>query len=257
MNGLLGKASAILLLLSIVTSSVCSAPAGNSSSSEESEEEVPEPIVLELEEDITEDTVLEASLERFLDLVPSDRIRNVTAEAYLASEAVREAFNFLRSREFLNAKDKLLESPEAQEFVKFLNQSGLNVARFVRKVSNRTGIPVPNLNNEEADFSGSSEEEGAEAATVVSQLVDKVLTELPQEQFFAVFFEKMESDTEFSEFVERLNGDEFEAILIKIQVKMCDCAGVWSETLIVHCLVYRCRNLRRWTSSRSRCWTTI
>lgn len=218
MNGYLGKLCAILLVLTIATNSVWSAPAGNSSSSEESEEEVPEPIVLELEEDITEDTVLEASLERFLDLVPSDRIRNITADSYLENEPVREAFNFLRSREFLNAKDKLLASPEAQEFVKFLNQSGLNLSRFVRKVSNRTGIPTPNLNNEEADFSGSSEEETTESATFVSQLVDKVLAELPQEQFFAVFFEKMESDTEFSEFVERLNGDEFEAILVKIQV---------------------------------------
>lgn len=172
-------------------------------------------------------TALETSLESFLTLVPADKVQNMTAEAYLESAAVREASNFLRTREFRDAKDKLLDAPEVQAFVKFLNQSGLNLVRFVRKVGRLTGVPVTIRSDtgEEMDSSENSTEEeelqavaSSEAATVLTQLVDKVLAEMPQEQFFAVFFEKMESDTELSEFVERLNGDEFEAILLKVQV---------------------------------------
>lgn len=170
-------------------------------------------------EEVEENTALETSMENFLGLIPAEKIRNMSAVAYLSSDATRESFNFLRSREFLDAKDKLLQAAEVQEFVKFLNQSGLNVVRFVRKVSNLTGIPATIINPEEAsDISESQEEDEANAASVLTQLLDKILAELPQEQFFAVFFEKMESDSEFSEFVERLNGDEFEAILVKVQV---------------------------------------
>lgn len=209
---MIAKSSTLLLALLFATSSVLAATIapGNSSSSEETVE------IVDQEEEV-EDSALEASLESFLNLVPTENIRNVSAEAYLESEAVRESFNFLRSREFLDAKDRLLEAPEAQEFIKFLNQSGLNVTRFVRKVSNLTGIPATILNGEEMNLSGSSEE--GLGATVLTQLVDKVLAELPQEQFFTIFFEKMESDSDFSEFVERLNGDEFEAILLKVQVR--------------------------------------
>lgn len=185
-----------------------------------SSEETVEVIDQEIE---TESTALEMSLEKFLDIVPSETIRELSTESYLKSAGVRNCFNFLRSLEFRDAKDKLLQAPEVQEFVKYLNQSGVNVVRFVRKVSSRTGIPailVSGNSSQEMDLSESEEEvDGPIATADVTLFVDKVLTELPQELFFSIFFEKMESDNEFSEFVERLNGDEFEAILVKIQVK--------------------------------------
>lgn len=207
----------VLLLILFCASVAVAVPITESPSS--SSEETTEVA----DEENTVNTPLETSLERFLELIPSDKIKNMTAEAYLESAAVREASNFLRSREFRDAKDKLLEASEVQEFVKFLNQSGLNLIRFVRKVASRTGIPVTiTSDGEEMDSSENSSEEQAvsssEAATELTQLVDKVLAEMPQEQFFAVFFEKMESDSELSEFVERLNGDDFEAILLKVQV---------------------------------------
>lgn len=225
------RAFSLLLILLCVTNSIYSAPtapSNNDTSSSSSSEETVEvgvdtttPDQRQSEvEDVEENTALETSLESFLGLIPVEKIRNMSAVAYLSSDATRESFNFLRSREFLDAKDKLLQASEVQEFVKFLNQSGLNVVRFVRKVSNLTGIPATIINPEEAeDLSESAEEEGTNAASVLTQLLDKILAELPQEQFFTIFFEKMESDSEFSEFVERLNGDEFEAILVKVQVK--------------------------------------
>lgn len=231
MWGMLGKSRDLaLVLLLLFVSSIYTAPAADSaitsttssSSSSSSSEESAEVVSVDQDEGVN--TPLETSLESFLSLVASEKIQNMTAEAYLESRAVRDASNFLRSREFIDAKDKLLEAPEVQEFVKFLNQSGLNVVRFVRKVGNRTGIPVTiNSDGEEMNFSESSDEDeevvaSTEATTTLTQLVDKLLAELPQEQFFAVFFEKMESDNEFSDFVERLNGDEFEAILLKVQV---------------------------------------
>lgn len=218
MWGVLDKSKGLALVLLLLLSVSAAAPVEDDSTSSGSSEETTEVVDVEIP---TVNTVLENSLETFLGLVDANKIQNMTAEAYLESRAVRDASNFLASREFLDAKDKLLEAPEVQEFIKFLNQSGLNVVRFVRKVGNRTGIPVTITSDDEMDESSDEDEEvvaSTEAATLLTQLVDKLLAELPQEQFFAVFFEKMESDSEFSEFVERLNGDEFEAILLKVQV---------------------------------------
>lgn len=227
MGGFSTKSSGLLLLVLLIGATVA-APVTESSAS--ASEESTETANDHQEEDLGVDTPLEASLGSFLELVPAPKIQNMTTKAYLDSSVVREASNFLRSPEFRDAKEKLLEAPEVQEFVKFLNQSGLNLIRFVRKVGRSTGIPVTVRDGEEPESSEENTEEeddeeaeqavlaNSEAAAVLTQLVDKLLAELPQEQFFALFFEKMEADSEMSEFVERLNGDEFEAILLKLQV---------------------------------------
>lgn len=256
MRGLFIKSSAMILAI-LVNSSYAAPVTDNSTSSSEETTEV-------IEQEEAPLTALELSLESFLAQIPSEKIQNMTATMYLESAVAREASNFLRSREFLDAKDKLLEASEVQEFVKFLNQSGLNLVRLVRKVGCRTGIPVTirSEDGEEIDSSEDSSEEeqvvvSSEAATMLAQLVDKVLAELPQEQFFAVFFEKMESDSEFSDFVERLNGDEFEAILLKVQVRW-TIKGKALVGLKSHQFAYFVRRTQRpWTSSKRRCWITI
>lgn len=278
MRALLGKSSALLLAILLLSVNLISAAPVADNSTSSSEEDSTTEVADQQQQDDGVDSPLEGSLESFLALIPSDKIQNMTAEAYLESAVAREASNFLRTREFRDAKDKLLEAPEVQEFVKFLNQSGLNLIRFVRKVGNRTGIPVTirdGAGGAESSENSSSEEEAAvvassEAATVLTQLVDKLLAELPQEQFFAVFFEKMESDSEMSEFVERLNGDEFEAILLKVQVNSAAQRSPHSLSrpqvdrihfvdislfLVLLLLLGARRSRRHWTSSRRQCWT--
>lgn len=173
-----------------------------------------------------DDTELEEDLNSFLDLLPADKIRNITWKAYLESASIRETFNFIGSAEFVDAKNRLVETPEVGQFLTYLNQSGVDLIKFVRKVGVRTGIPPSSshrrlhepvsLSSEEEDDDNESTE-GSSAA--VSKLLDRILAELPQEQIFTVFFEKLESSAEFSGFVERISSDEFETILTNIQVE--------------------------------------
>lgn len=61
-------------------------------------------------------------------------------------------------------------------------------------------------------------------------LVDSVLDVLPQDQILATFFDKIETDQQFSRLIDSIGTPKFSKILSNLQVSHSSCHSPWRST---------------------------
>ncbi|XP_059615415.1 uncharacterized protein LOC132260981 [Phlebotomus argentipes] len=168
----------------------------------ESREEVKNPGKFDLRQDIDD----------FLDLIPKEEVKNLTRRYYFGDQEVRFAYEYCQSEEFLALREKILNLPEVTDFLKYLNESELNLVELVNKLARIVGPPQDALDTEEVSL----EDRSLESATHlggVSGFVDAIVALLPQDQILSLFFLKLETSSAFSNLIERIGSSEFERVL--------------------------------------------
>ncbi|XP_055690490.1 uncharacterized protein LOC129793967 isoform X2 [Lutzomyia longipalpis] len=157
---------------------------------------------------------LKQDIDDFLDLIPKEEIQNLTRKYYFGDSEVRFAYEYCQSDEFLALREKILNLPEVRDFLKYLNDSGLNLVELVNKLAGIVGPPREPLDtSEEASLEESTNPESATHQGGVSGFVDAIVGLLPQDQILSLFFLKLETSSAFSNLIERIGSSEFERVL--------------------------------------------
>lgn len=84
---------------------------------------------------------LQQDIDDFLDLIPKVEIQNLTRRYYFGDNEVRFAYEYCQSEEFLALREKILNLVEVKDFLKYLNESGLNLVELVNKLATIVGPP--------------------------------------------------------------------------------------------------------------------
>jgi hypothetical protein len=81
----------------------------------------------------------------FIDILPIDEIRNLTKHFYANDEEMRESYDYLRNDGYKLIKDRLSQVAILKKFSGFLNDTGVNLSEFEKKIERIV------LTNEETD----------------------------------------------------------------------------------------------------------
>uniref|UniRef100_A0A1B0AB34 Protein G12 n=1 Tax=Glossina pallidipes TaxID=7398 RepID=A0A1B0AB34_GLOPL len=210
-------------------------------------------------------------LSDFLALIPAQRVQNIIRHYYHNDPEVKRAYSFMSSSEFARLKEHIIAVPEMSAFLRYLNNSGLDLVKFVNAIANLTNkiddASPPSYRNDNNELMAThdvvtrktdvgleqklssltalqvNETNGAITATETSLafvdssttgealttttieehfsglhgLFDSILEALPQDQILATFFDKLETNEEFSKLFDDIGSPAFAKILENMQ----------------------------------------
>lgn len=101
------------------------------------------PHEIELQPDINDDEVTPLNvtpldLSDFLSLIPATKVKTIVNHYYHNDPEVQRAHAFMSSRDFLMLKQHIVAIPEMSAFLRYLNNSGLDLVKFVTALTNLT-----------------------------------------------------------------------------------------------------------------------
>ncbi|XP_037819653.1 probable serine/threonine-protein kinase drkD [Lucilia sericata] len=118
------------------------------------------PHEIELQPDINEEvtplTVTPLDLSDFLSLIPATKVKTIVNHYYHNDPEVQRAHAFMSSRDFLMLKHHIIAVPEMSAFLRYLNNSGLDLVKFVTALTNLTSYDAADnvkTQNSTADLS--------------------------------------------------------------------------------------------------------
>ncbi|XP_037956757.1 uncharacterized protein LOC119686280 [Teleopsis dalmanni] len=213
----------------------------SSSASDSVEHEDGPPREIELRRDHAYTHTTPINMSDFVALIPVAEVKAIAANYYRNDPEVQRAYAFLNSRDFAALKQHITDIPETAAFLTYLNNSGLDVVGFLYALTNLTcntmddgiNVNVANIQNEYKMAAG-NEVDGMVTQTITAQstpvnseekeqlnglhgLVDSILDVLPQDQILSTFFDKLESNDQFSKLVESIGSPAFGKILSNMQ----------------------------------------
>ncbi|KAI9583562.1 hypothetical protein GQX74_005310 [Glossina fuscipes] len=208
-------------------------------------------------------------LSDFLALIPAQRVQNIIRYYYHNDPEVKRAYSFMSSSEFARLKEHIIAVPEMSAFLRYLNNSGLDLVKFVNAIANLTNkiddASPPSYRNHNNElitnhdvvtdvvefeqklsslmtlkvnetngtitatetsliFADSSTTGDALTTTTIEEhfnglhgLFDSILEALPQDQILATFFDKLETNEEFSKLFDDIGSPAFAKILENMQ----------------------------------------
>ncbi|XP_064543584.1 protein G12 [Drosophila montana] len=186
------------------------------SSSSEELDEVP-PTVAEV--------VPPIDMSAFVALIPARQVQAIVANYYRHDKEVQRAYAFLSSEFFAEMKQQILQLPEVLAFTRYLNASGLDVLKLTQTVVQATkATTLPALEPTDSTtvsaveaLGGVNGEPSSKELNGLHGLVDSVLDVLPQDQILATFFDKTETDQQFSRLIDSIGTPKFSKILSNLQ----------------------------------------
>ncbi|XP_055379785.1 uncharacterized protein LOC129610957 isoform X2 [Condylostylus longicornis] len=179
----------------------------------------------------------------FIALIPADDVRDIFRLYYRKDKEVQRAYAYLNSKDFLELKNKILAITEVNILIKYLRKFGFDIINFLQTITKLVGDPAQpklrqnqytnynitsvlqstDVNNhvESASIKSIEYDENQNSTTIIEHglhgLIDSILDILPQDQIISLFFEKLETNYEFSNLVNNIGNDEFSRILKKVE----------------------------------------
>ncbi|XP_065368993.1 phospholipase D C [Calliphora vicina] len=106
------------------------------------------PHEIELQPDINEEVtplhVTPLDLSDFLSLIPATKVKTIVNHYYHNDPEVQRAHAFMSSRDFFMLKQHIIAVPEMSAFLRYLNNSGLDLVKFVTALTNLTSYEAAN-----------------------------------------------------------------------------------------------------------------
>ncbi|XP_002050846.2 uncharacterized protein [Drosophila virilis] len=161
----------------------------------------------------------------FVALIPARQVQAIADNYYRHDKEVQRAYAFLSSEFFAEMKQQILQLPEVLAFTRYLNASGLDVLKLTQTVVQATKATTT-LALEPTDsttvsaveaLGGVNGEPSLKELNGLHGLVDSVLDVLPQDQILATFFDKIETDQQFSRLIDSIGTPKFSKILSNLQ----------------------------------------
>lgn len=132
------------------------------------------PHEIELQPDINEEVtplnVTPLDLSDFLSLIPATKVKTIVNHYYHNDPEVQRAHAFMSSRDFLMLKQHIIAVPEMSAFLHYLNNSGLDLVKFVTALTNLTAYESADVMNSTTDLIAPAAEAADAIATTASAI---------------------------------------------------------------------------------------
>uniref|UniRef100_A0A6V7I5S7 Protein G12 n=1 Tax=Bracon brevicornis TaxID=1563983 RepID=A0A6V7I5S7_9HYME len=143
-------------------------------------------------------------LDDFLGLLPVEDILPLVQEYLENDEEVKHAVEYVKSENFKKLLQEIESIDDVVEFLKYLEESGLEVIELIEKLHEAIGLP-PMRPVERATITGG-----------MAGLVGDIKGLLPLEEIKALYYEKLETSVDFKNLVDRLSSPKLQALVDKL-----------------------------------------
>ncbi|XP_063701562.1 protein G12-like [Culicoides brevitarsis] len=144
---------------------------------------------------------LQMDLYEFVDLVPVHEVNEILERYYISDTSIRKVYDFIGKYNYSFVDTKLTELIEVKRALRFFKRKNINLDEFKQYLYERFGPHKINITFETIKYSNYS---GFYA------MVDDILDEIPHDELVTLFFEKMETSNDFSDFLNWIGGEDFE-----------------------------------------------
>ncbi|XP_047109029.1 uncharacterized protein LOC124777612 [Schistocerca piceifrons] len=144
---------------------------------------------------------LQDDLNDFLALIPVDEIVAIVLDHLANDPEVQAAVQYILSDDFKSIVLAIDALPEYIDFLNYLQESGLDVYKYVNALHDFLGLPqLPPPSKLRHTRS-------------IRSMVDEILAILPLDELRALFDEKLETSPDFKELYDRIRSPEFQSIV--------------------------------------------
>ncbi|GFG28203.1 hypothetical protein Cfor_06522, partial [Coptotermes formosanus] len=144
---------------------------------------------------------LQDDLNDFLALVPTDRVLEIALDYLSNDKEVQEFVIYIQSEEFLKIHRTVEDLKEYKDFVRFINELGVDVYAIINKIHEILGLPP------------FEPKKDIRRGVGINGLIDDVIAVLPLEDLRALFDRKLETSEDFRALVKAIQSPEFANIV--------------------------------------------
>ncbi|XP_015127123.1 uncharacterized protein LOC107048468 [Diachasma alloeum] len=151
---------------------------------------------------------VQSDLEDFVMLLPVEEITKIGIKYLMNDADVQEAVKYIRTDEFKNLLMELQEEQDVSDFLKYLNDSGVNVYNIVNFLNDFLGVPhYPRP----VRISRAGE-------TGVQGMLNEIRAILPHDKIHALYEEKLKTSEDFRAFIHHFKAPQMQAIIDRLVV---------------------------------------
>ncbi|XP_049801965.1 uncharacterized protein LOC126236587 [Schistocerca nitens] len=144
---------------------------------------------------------LQDDLNDFLALIPIDEIVNIVLNHLANDPEVQAAVEYVLSDDFKSIVLAIDALPEYIDFLNYLQESGLDVYKYVNMLHDFLGLPQLTPPSK------------LRHTRSIRSMVDEILAILPLDELRALFDEKLQTSPDFKELYDRIRSPEFQSIV--------------------------------------------
>ncbi|XP_011299770.1 uncharacterized protein [Fopius arisanus] len=155
---------------------------------------------------------LQSDLDDFIMLMPIEEISKIGISYLMNDAEVQEAAKFIRSDEFKKLLIELQGEKDINDFLNYLQDSGLSVYNLIDLINDFLGVPHYPRPLSTSAVSRVGETSG------VQGLLNAIRAVLPYDKIHSFYEAKLKSSEEFRAFIQRFKAPEMQAIVDRLVV---------------------------------------
>ncbi|KAL0116893.1 hypothetical protein PUN28_010039 [Cardiocondyla obscurior] len=146
-------------------------------------------------------------IQDFLDLIPVERLLEITLEYYAGDAEFQNLVRYLQSEKFKELVQEVENLSEIEELMNYIHDAGIDIYKIVNMMNEALGLPplTPPSRFIRKRISGG-----------IRGYVDDILAVLPRQQLQDLYDEKLKTSKAFADFIAQLESENFQQIVNKV-----------------------------------------
>jgi len=150
---------------------------------------------------------LHKDIQEFLDLVPVERVIDITLQYYTQDREFQNLITYLQSPAFKELVRDVQALHEIKVFMDYVHHAGIDIYKIVNMINSALGLPP---------LTPPSNIIGTQITGGLRGYVDDILAALPMAQLQALYDKKLQTSPAFRDFIRQLESDNFQRIVNQV-----------------------------------------
>jgi len=150
---------------------------------------------------------LHKDIQEFLDLVPVERVIDITLQYYTQDREFQNMVEYFKSPGFKGLVRDVEALPEIKVLMDYIHHAGIDIYKIVNLMNSALGLPplTPPYNVIGTQITGG-----------LKGYVNDILAVLPMQQLQALYDHKLRTSKAFADFIKQLESDNFQRIVNQV-----------------------------------------
>ncbi|XP_011863051.1 PREDICTED: uncharacterized protein LOC105559404 [Vollenhovia emeryi] len=150
---------------------------------------------------------LHKDIQEFLDLMPVEKILEITVQYYTQDTEFQNMIKYLQSEGFKQLVKDVEALPEIKVLMDYIHNAGIDIYKMVNMFNSALGLPP---------LTPPSYAIGVQITGGLKGYVQDILAILPKQQLQDLYKKKLETSKAFADFIKQLESDNFQQIVNKV-----------------------------------------
>ncbi|XP_024884054.1 protein G12 [Temnothorax curvispinosus] len=150
---------------------------------------------------------LHKDIQEFLDLLPVERILQITLEYYHQDAEFQRMIAYFQSPGFKQLVLEVEQLPEIKVLMDYIHNAGIDIYKIVNILNSALGLPP---------LTPPSYAYGTQITGGIRGFVDDILAVLPRAELDALYEKKLRESPAFADFIRQLESPNFQEIVNKV-----------------------------------------